>query len=85
MAARNRRGRGYIETLPSGSYRAVVPSGMDPLTGTEHRLREICSSLDEAKIALTRMQRQVDENKHPKSATTGADSLELPRPQPPPN
>ena len=76
MAARNRRGRGYIETLPSGSYRAVVPSGMDPLTGRRRNLRETTATSAEAEVALTKLQRQVDENKHPKSAITVAEAIE---------
>ena len=32
MATRKRTHPGYIEELPSGSFRAVVPAGTDPLT-----------------------------------------------------
>jgi integrase len=76
MAPRNRRGRGYIEPLPSGSFRAVVPCGMDVLTGQRRNLRETAATYPEAEVALTKLQRQVDENKHPKSAITVAEAIE---------
>jgi integrase len=75
MAAR-RRVRGNIEKLPSGSYRAIVYAGVDPLTGREHRLRETCPTMADAKIALTRLQRQVDEQKHPKSGITVREAIQ---------
>jgi hypothetical protein len=50
-----RRGRGDIESLPSGSFRAVVPAGMDPLTGRRRALRETAGTRREAEKALTRM------------------------------
>ena len=68
--------RGYIERLPSGSHRAVVPAGSDPLTGRRRPLRETCETLDEAKIALTKLQRQVDEQRHPKTAITVREAIE---------
>src|SRR5690606_24844113 len=34
-----RRVRGNIERLPSGSYRAIVYAGNDPLTGRERRIK----------------------------------------------
>src|SRR3954452_15663117 len=71
-----RRGRGYIETLPSGSFRAVVPAGMDPLTGRRRALRETVGTRREAEKALTRMQHQVDEQKHPKSGITVREAIQ---------
>jgi hypothetical protein len=59
MAAR-RRPRGHIETLPSGSYRAVVYTGVDPLTRRGHQLKETHASRDAAEKALTRMQHPLD-------------------------
>ncbi|BBF99674.1 MULTISPECIES: tyrosine-type recombinase/integrase [Pseudonocardia] len=70
MPPQKRRSRGYIEELPSGSFRAEVFAGIDPLTGKKRKLRETCKTHAEAKKALTKLQRQVDENKQPKSSIT---------------
>ena len=73
---RPRRRRGYIEPLPSGSFRAVVYAGTDPLTRDDIRLRETCRTRAEAEKALTKLQGQVDENRHPKSSITVATAAE---------
>ena len=65
--AAKHRPRGYIEHMPSGSYRVIVPIERDDLTGKRRRLRETCATLDQAKVALTKLQRQVDERKHPET------------------
>src|SRR6266536_81780 len=71
MAPRpRRRPRGHIEELPSGSFRAVVSAGSDPLTGRERRLRETAKTYGAAEVALTRLQAQVDEDRHPKADIT---------------
>jgi len=70
MPPRKRRPRGYIEQLPSGSHRAVVYAGSDPLTGKPHYVRETAKSYAAAEKALTKLQGQVDEDRHPKSAIT---------------
>ncbi len=70
MAPRGRRSRGYIEELPSEHYRAVVYAGRDPLTNKRRYLRETATTYAAAELALTRMQAQVDENRHPKTAIT---------------
>jgi hypothetical protein len=75
MGSRRRR-RGYIEELPSGSFRAVVYVGIDPLTGRLRYLRETAPSHDAAEVALSKLHQQVDENRHPKSAITMAQALE---------
>ncbi len=76
MPPRTRRPRGHIEPLPSGSFRAVVFTGIDPLTRRRQYVRETCSSRAEAEKALTRLQGQVDENRHPKSSITVATAVE---------
>src|SRR3954447_3660243 len=76
MPAPRRRGRGYIETLPSGSFRAVVPASIDPLTRRRRALRETTLTLPEAEKALTRLPHQVDEQRHPKSAITVREAIE---------
>lgn len=48
----------------------MVYAGTDPLTGRQRYLRETCATYDQAKIALTRLQSQVDEDRHPKSGIT---------------
>ena len=70
MPPRKRRSRGYIEELPSGSIRAVVYAGTDPLTGKPRYVRETTNSRAAAEVALTKLQRQVDEDQHPKTAVT---------------
>ena len=76
VRSRPRRRRGYIEALPSGSFRAVVYAGTDPLTRDDIRLRETCRTRVEAEKALTRLQGQVDDNRHPKSSITVATAVE---------
>jgi integrase len=67
---RRRRARGHIEQLRSGGYRAVVYVGIDPLTRKERYLKETANSYAQAKVALTRLQREVDEEAHPKTRLT---------------
>ncbi|HEY6793220.1 MAG TPA: tyrosine-type recombinase/integrase [Kineosporiaceae bacterium] len=76
MARRKRRSRGHIEELPSGHFRAIVYAGVDPLTGRDHRIKEIAPTYAEAEVAVTRLLRQVDERQHPKSAITVAEAVE---------
>lgn len=75
MPAR-RRSRGNIEKLPSGHYRAIVYAGVDPLTGRERRIKETAETYAEAKVALTRLQNEVDEDRHVKSALTVSEALD---------
>ena len=75
MPPRGRR-RGYIEPLPSGSFRAVVFVGIDPLTHRRRYVRETRRTRAEAEKELTRLQRDVDLDKHPKSAITVAEAIE---------
>jgi integrase len=69
MAGRKHRPRGHIETRPNGTFRAIVYAGVDPLTGKE---RYLCKSAKhaQAEIELTKLQSQVDEQRHPPSAIT---------------
>lgn len=76
MAAGKRRSRGHIEELPSGSFRAIVFAGVDPLTGRSRQLKETVRTRKEAEKALTKLQRQVDENKQPKSSITVGQAVE---------
>lgn len=47
-----------------------VYAGTDPLTGKMRYLRETAKTYGAAEVLLTRLQGQVDENQHPKSAIT---------------
>src|SRR5436309_2290250 len=76
MPPRRRRARGHIEELPSGSFRASVYAGVDPLTGHWRYVRETTKTHDAAEVALTKLQRQVDEDRHPKSAITVGRAVE---------
>src|SRR3712207_6690759 len=76
MPPRKRRQRGYIEQLPSGSYRAVAYAGTDLLTRRPRYVRETVKTYDEAKRALVKLQRQVDEDKAPKSDITVGQAIE---------
>jgi hypothetical protein len=46
---------GHIEQLPSGSWRAKVYAGKDPLTGREIRFRKTRRTEVEAQIELGRL------------------------------
>jgi integrase len=70
MPPRRRRSRGHIEQLPSGSFRVRVYGGIDPLTKRRRNILETAPTYELAEKALTRLQGQVDEDKHPKSNIT---------------
>ena len=73
---RTRRRRGHIEPLPSGHFRAVVFTGIDPLTRRRRYVKATCATQAAAEQELTRLQREVDENKHPEAAITLAEAVE---------
>lgn len=75
MPPRSRRRRGHIEPLPSGSFRAVVYAGVDPLTRKPRYLKETTATYDQAQIALTQLLGQVDQNRHPKSDVTVSQAI----------
>jgi hypothetical protein len=60
---RRKRHRGSVEELPSGKFRVRVYSGVDPLTGREHYLREIVDMPAEAERSRVRLLNQVDERR----------------------
>jgi integrase len=72
--AASRRQRGEIETLPSGSLRVKVYSGIDPVTKKKHYLTETVpagpTAYREAEKARTRFLSQVDEKRNPKTKAT---------------
>ncbi len=65
-----------MEQLPSGSYRAVVFAGSNALTGRPRYVRETVRTRDEAKMAVVKLQRQVDEDQQPKSKITVKQAVE---------
>jgi integrase len=73
---RRRRPRGHVEQLPSGSYRARVYAGTDPLTRRARYLKETAPTFAEAQKAMARLQRQVDEDQHPKTDITVRQAIE---------
>jgi integrase len=61
---------GSIEALPSGSFRAVVRAGKDPITGKRIKLTETCKTEVLAQKARDRMLAQVEAESHPDRAAT---------------
>ncbi len=76
MPPRTRRPRGHIEELASGNFRAIVYAGIDPLTRRQRYLKETTKTYAAAKVALTKLQGQVDDEKHPKTNITVAQAIE---------
>jgi hypothetical protein len=76
VARSKRRTRGYIEELPSGSFRAVVYAGRDPLNNKRRYLRETANDYLAAQVALTRLQNQIDEERHPKTNITVGQAID---------
>lgn len=70
MPGPKRRPRGHIRELPSGSFQVIVYAGTDPLTRKPRYIRETLKTYGAAEIALTKLQGQVDQNRHPKTDIT---------------
>lgn len=71
-----RAAKGYIEQLPSGSFRVTVYVGTDPLTGRAIRLKATAKTEQQARIELGRLLKDASEGRTPKSAATVATLLE---------
>ena len=67
---------GHIEQLPSGSWRAKVHAGKDPLTGRELRFRKTRKTEVEAQIALGKLLALARAGRQPDSAVTVAELLD---------
>ena len=76
MAGRQHRPRGHIEERSNGTYRAVVYAGIDPLTSKPRYLKKTAPTHAEAAVELTRLQNQVDEQRHPRSGITVGQVIE---------
>src|SRR3954447_9190022 len=74
MVRAQRRGRGTIETRPSGSLRVKVYAGYDPVSGRRHYLDEVVPAgpraAAEAERVRTRLLHEVDEQRNPKTRAT---------------
>ncbi len=74
MSSPQRRRRGEIATLPSGSLRVKVYAGLDPLSGRRHYLSETIPAGPKAAVAAekarTCLQNQVDEQRNPRTKAT---------------
>ena len=68
--------KGYIEQLPSGSFRVTVYVGTDPLTGRAIRLKATAKTEQQARIELGRLLKDAYEGRTPESAATVATLLD---------
>jgi integrase len=67
---------GHIEQLPSGSWRAKVYAGTDPLTGREIRFRKTCRTERAAHIELGKLLAMAQAGRQPDSDVTVAQLLD---------
>jgi integrase len=67
---------GHIEQLPSGSWRAKVYAGTDPLTGREIRLRRTCKTERAAQIELGKLLEQAAAGRQPETDATVAQLMD---------
>ena len=61
---------GYIQQLPSGSFRVSVYAGTDPLTGRQIRLRKTCKTERAAQIELGKLLEQAAAGRQPETDAT---------------
>src|SRR5579863_3673297 len=67
---------GYIQQLPSGSFRVSVYAGSDPLTGRQIRLRKTCKAERAAQIELGKLLEQADAGRQPETGATVAELMD---------
>jgi integrase len=67
---------GYIQQLPSGSFRVSVYAGTDPLTGRQLRLRKTCKTERAAQIELGKLLEQAAAGRQPETDTTVAQLMD---------
>jgi hypothetical protein len=68
--------KGYIEQLPSGSFRVSVYGGTDPLTRPAIRLKVTAKTEQQAHIELGRLLKDASEGRTPESDATMAKLLD---------
>ena len=64
--------KGYIERLPSGSYRVAVYAGIDPITRQQLYLRSTVKTEPQAQIELGRLLKDAANGRRPESGATVA-------------
>jgi len=67
---------GYIQQLPSGSFRVSVYAGTDPLTGRQIRLRKTCKTERAAQIELGKLLEQAAAGSQPETNATVAQLMD---------
>src|SRR6516165_7451377 len=67
---------GYIQQLPSGSFRVSVYVGTDPLTGRQIRLRRTCKTERAAQIELGKLLEQAAAGRQPETDATVAQLMD---------
>jgi len=67
---------GYIQQLPSGSFRVSVYAGTDPLTGRQIRLRKTCKTERAAHIELGKLLEQAAAGRQPETDATVAQLMD---------
>jgi integrase len=68
--------KGCVEQLPSGSWRARVYAGIDPITKREIRLKATARTEQQAHIELGRLLKEASEGRTPESDATVAKLLD---------
>ena len=68
--------KGCVEQLPSGSWRARVYAGIDPITKREIRLKATARTEQQAHIELGRLLKEAPEGRTPESDATVAKLLD---------
>ena len=68
--------KGCVEQLPSGSWRARVYAGIDPITKREIRLKATAKTEQQAHIELGRLLKEASEGRTPESDATVAKLLD---------
>ena len=66
--------KGHVEQLPSGSWRARVYAGIDPITKREIRLKATAKTEQQAHIELGRLLKEASEGRTPESEQLAVDS-----------
>jgi integrase len=67
---------GYIQLLPSGSFRVSVYAGTDPLTGRQIRLRKTCKTERAAQIELGKLLEQAEAGRQPETNAIVAELMD---------
>src|SRR5580700_10273635 len=62
--------KGHVEQLPSGSWRARVYAGVDPISQREIRLKATAKTEQQAYIELGRLLKEAAEGRTPESDAT---------------